>query len=545
MTLRNIEFDKGGRVIAVVMMICSATWAATACGAESTPAPAGSGGTAAPATQGEPFDVWEFDVEGNTILKTEDVERAVYPFLGPKRGLGAVQQARKALEATYRKHGYPTVLVSIPEQEVKQGLVHLKVTEGRVARVHVTGSRYHLPSTIKKEVPSLAAGEVPYLPAVQKQLGELNKESADRVVTPVLRPGRTPGTLEVELKVKDQLPLHGGLELNGRNSADTTRSRLNGSLRYNNLWQKQHMLALQYQTSPENTSEVQVFSGTYALPLGQEGDRLALYAIRSNSNVSTLGDTSVIGKGTIMGLRWVRPLPGGARTFHTLSLGLDYKHFDDNIVQGADQFDTPIRYWPLSVRYDATVRGDADLTSFGVGATFALRSLGSNQTQFSAKRTNSQSNFFYLRGNVRTTHQLPHGWQLQARLAGQLANSPLISNEEFSAGGADSVRGYYESQALGDDGVSGSVEVYTPKLLTRDWLQGVRVLAFYDAAALRVQQPLPGQISHYSLAGAGFGVRFQAWKHVNGALDWARALKSVGTVKSGDQRVHFRMSYDF
>jgi len=510
-------------------------------GAESTPASADGGA----AKQAGPFDVWEYDVEGNTLLKNQEVERAVYPFLGPKRGLPAVQQARKALQAVYRKHGYPTVLVSIPQQEVKQGLVRLNVTEGRVSRVRVTGSRYHLPSNIKKEVPSLATGEVPYLPAVQKQLGELNKESPDRVVTPVLRPGRTPGTLEVELKVKDQLPLHGSLELNGRNSVDTTRSRLNGSLRYNNLWQKEHMLALQYQTSPQNTSEVQVFSGTYALPLGKGGDRLALYAIRSNSNVSTLGDTSVIGKGTILGMRWVRPLPGSDHAFHTLSLGIDYKHFNDSVVQGADQFSTPISYWPLSARYDTTLRNGADLTQMGIGATFALRSLGSRQSEFSDKRSNSQSNFFYLRGDVHTTHQLPHGWQLQARLAGQLANSPLISNEEISAGGADSVRGYYESQALGDDGVSGSVEVYTPKLVTRDWLQGVRALAFYDAATLRVQQPLAGQIARYKLAGAGLGLRFQAWKHMNGALDWAWALKDVGTVKSGDQRVHFSMSYDF
>ena len=113
------------------------------------------------------FDIWEYRVAGNTRLKTTRVERTVYPFLGPKRGLDAVEQARAALEKAYRTAGYPTVFVDIPEQNITGGVVTLQVTEGRVDRLRITGAKYHSPRQIREEVPSLAQGEVPHLPEVK------------------------------------------------------------------------------------------------------------------------------------------------------------------------------------------------------------------------------------------------------------------------------------------------------------------------------------------------------------------------------------------
>ena len=80
----------------------------------------------------------------------------------------------------------------------------------------------------------------------------LAQETSDRTVTPVFRAGSTPGAMEVELKVKDELPVHGSVEANGRNTEGTTRLRLVNSIRYDNLWQKFHSASLQYQVSPQD-----------------------------------------------------------------------------------------------------------------------------------------------------------------------------------------------------------------------------------------------------------------------------------------------------
>ena len=115
---------------------------------------------------------------------------------------------------------------------------------------HVTGSRYFSLEKIKAKAPSLAEGKVPNFNGVQRDLLALNRHP-DRQVTPTIRPGAEPGTFDVDLTVKDKLPLHGSLELNNRNSPDTTSLRLNGAISYSNLWQAGHTLGLSFQIAPE------------------------------------------------------------------------------------------------------------------------------------------------------------------------------------------------------------------------------------------------------------------------------------------------------
>lgn len=496
------------------------------------------------------FDIWEYRVEGNSLLDPIRIERTVYPFLGPGKGLQEVESARQALEREFRLAGYPTVLVDIPEQDVVDGVIQLKVTEGKVDRLRISGSRYYSLGRIRSGVPALAQGVVPHLPSVRQQLGELSQESADRAITPVMRPGRTPGTLEVELKVKDELPLHGSLEINGRNSASTSRTRLVGSLRYDNLWQKFHSASLQYQLSPEKTDEVQVLAGTYVLPLGQSRNRLALYAIHSESasEIASAGALSVIGEGDIVGVRAVVPLEGGEDYFHSITLGADYKDFKEGVVlTGADTLNTPISYMPFSIRYDGSLRSGQTGTSFGIGATFGIRGIVGEQMEFENKRIYSRSNFFHLSGDLKHQRPLSGGYTLAGRLSGQLADSPLISNEQYGAGGAESVRGYYESQVLGDDGITGSMELQTPHLGRDGWeaLNSLRAHLFVDGAYLRVRKPLPGNAASYDLASTGLGMRLKAWGHLGAEVDVAYPLYAQGKVAEGDTRVHFRVITEF
>ncbi len=233
------------------------------------------------------FDLFELQVDGNTVLDNGLIEKTLYPFLGKNKSVDDVEKARQTLEATYKDKGYPTVLVEIPEQDVLEGLVRLNVVEGSVERLKVTGSRYFYLGKITEKVPALAAGKVPYMPAVQEQISALGKESPDRQVTPVFRAGSTPGKTEIELKVKDELPLHGSVEINGRNSEYTSRSRVIGSIRYDNLWQSFHSASLQYQVSPENPDEVDVWSGTYVLPTGWRDSAILIMKILSKSNGCT------------------------------------------------------------------------------------------------------------------------------------------------------------------------------------------------------------------------------------------------------------------
>jgi hemolysin activation/secretion protein len=493
------------------------------------------------------FNVMEYQVAGNTVLPNLAIEEAVYPWLGESKTIDDIDHARASLEQAYRDAGYLTVLVDIPEQQVEGGIVTLQVTEGKVARTRVVGSHYFSQGRILAKTPELAEGSVPYFPDMQKQIASVNT-TADRRVTPVLKPGKTPGTIEVDLKVDDKLPVHGSLELNNRYSANTSPLRLSGMVRYDNLWQREHSFALQYQIAPEDVAQSNVLSGTYVMPLGTRGDMLALYAVRSRSNVAALGNLSVLGSGNIYGVREIMPLPSRANLFHSFSLGADYKDFQENLVlQGADSLKTPISYLSFVLGYSATLQNASSQTQANINVNFAPRGLGNTTQEFDNKRYKAQPNYVYLKADVTHTRKLFDDYSLITKLGGQLSDMPLVSNEQYGAGGAESVRGYLESEALGDNAVLGSLEVHTPSYARQ--LPGsfdeLYLLAFTEGAVLRILDPLPQQDSSFVLSSAGIGVRRKALQHLTSALDVAWPLKSTVNTRSGEPRVHFKLFYEF
>lgn len=507
--------------------------------------PMPSSASAAPPEENAAFDIMEYRIEGNTVLPKGKIEETVYPFLGEAKTVEDAEQARAALEKAFHDAGYLTVLVNIPEQKVDSGVVLLEVQEGQVEKLRVVGSRYYSLGAIKDRVPELAEGHVPYFPAMQKQMASINS-TPDRQVAPVLRPGKSPGKVEVDLKVQDSLPFHGSIELNNRYSANTTHTRLNGSMRYDNLWQRDHSISISFQLTPENTDETKVLSATYLIPTG--GDYWALYGVLSKSNVSAVGDVSVIGNGNIFGLRYIHPLPALETFSHSLTLGMDYKDFQETTaLLGGDSATTPIAYTPFYIGYDSTLEGERSTTQMNLGVTFSLRGFGNDVQEFADKRYLAKPDFAYVRADLKHTQQLFLGWKLFMNVTGQLSNGLLISNEQFAVGGADTVRGYLESNSLGDQGTTGKLELRTPSLakFISDQIGDLHALAFYDAGYVRIREPLPSQTEKFNLASAGVGLHLKGWNGLSGALDYARALHTAGQVNEGDDRLHLSVGYDW
>jgi hemolysin activation/secretion protein len=507
------------------------------------------------------FDVFEFRVEGTTLLPAATVEKAVYGHLGEKKTIADVEQAREALEAAYHAAGYLTVLVSIPQQKVDAGVVRLQVTEAPVERLRVVESRYFSLGAIKAGVPELAEGHVPNFPQMQDELAALNR-NGDRRISPVLRPGRVPGTVEVDLKVEDKLPLHGSVDLNNRYSPDTTPTRMNASLRWDNLWEMQHSLGLTLQTVPENPNENRVLSANYSIPL-PSGNYLAFYGVNSDSDVSPEGTLNVLGKGSILGARYILPLRGEADFFHTATLGVDYKDFRQSVnLVGSGGFNTPITYIPFTLGWDGNwlgtktlwgksagngERGSERNTKLGISANFDVRGLINNEQQFADKRYKGRPGYFFLRGSASNSDKASgNGWDLGGRLNWQYAFEPLISNEQFTVGGVETVRGYLESAASGDSGIVGTVELSTPNFAPQLGASAgdARLVAFYDAASVSVLSPLTAQ-DQFTLSGAGLGLRLKAPGGASAAMDWAVALEDLGKIKRGDSAFYFKLAYDW
>jgi hemolysin activation/secretion protein len=491
------------------------------------------------------FDVWEFAVEGNTVLSIPAVERAVYPYLGERRTIRDVEAAQAALQKAYREAGYQTVQVEIPEQKVEDGVVRLRVVEGRLEQVRVVGARYYSQGRILAQVPSLQPGGVPRLNEVQKELGQLSAGDNLRVL-PVLRPGARFGTTEVDLNVQDKLPLTAGLEINNYYSPNTTQLRALANVRYDNLWQLQHSAGLQYQISPQDPSEVKVFSASYFAPV--YGDYVGGYYVKSDSNVAAVGDLTVLGKGQILGLRWIKPLKASGSYTQSLTLGVDYKDFDENVNQpGTSGIATPVKYLPLMASYSGSLTGKRGVTSFSTGVELGTRVTFNNDDEFSNKRFDAQSDFFIFKWDVQRTQNLSNLLTLVGRFDGQVADQPLINNEQYAAGGANNVRGYLEAEALGDNAVHGGVEVRVTPASAKSWarLDYFDIHVFAEGAYLTIREPLPSQPSSSYLVSAGVGLRARALLALAVEFDVGVPLKSTSYTSAGDPRVQFSASYQY
>lgn len=498
----------------------------------------------APATAASPapaarFDVHEYRVLGNSVLSNRDIESVLYPLLGDRKSIDDVQIARTALEKAYHDHGFATVLVDIPEQDVTNDIIRLKVTEGRLNTVHIGGARYFSEGRILAAIPAATPGAVPNVTALQHQLDAVNVQASDRSVIPVLKAGPTPGTVDLALNVNDHLPVHGSVELNNQNTPQTRVLRLIGNLSYNNLFQSFDSLSAQYQAAPQEISQVNVLAINYSFGAPPGRLRPSLYFINSNSNVPTVGTVGVLGAGQIFGSRFTWPLGDALIPAHSITFGIDYKHFRETIgLEGSPAVITPISYVNLSLGYSGLWSSNWWQGSLGTTANFGPRGVPNNPQTFADKRYRGRPNYSYLKIDASWMAQLPKGFQLLLRANGQFAPVPLITNEDYTISGADGVRGYMEAEVLADTGYKGSIQLQTP-LVTWGKKQLGDLFMFFDAGRTDFVDPLPGEPQTTELRSWGTGLHLRPGQPINGLLTWADPLADGPNTHRGDWRVLF------
>lgn len=504
------------------------------------------------------FAVREYRVLGNTVLAPVDIEHVLYPRLGENKSIADVEQARVALEEHYHEVGYGTVFVDIPEQQIEDGIVRLKVTEGRIARLRVTGAHYFSGRIIKGALPEAAEGKVPQLPELQAQLTALNTETSDRVATPVLKPGADPGTVQLTLNVKEQLPLHASLAVNNQYSADTSPLRAIATLNYDQMFGRLDSLSLGYQSSPQQRREVDVWIASYIASLPHGAGKLTASFIRSNSNVGVAGDAganiSVLGKGKIYGLHWQSAPSVSPQSLYQFNAGVDYKDYTESVFSD-DLLLTPIGYFNFSVGQNSAWRFANQQFVLGTSANFGVRGFGNNTDEFEVKRYKGVPNYFLIRGDTSYTQRMPWDSSLRLRIGGQYAVDSIITNEQYSIAGSSGVRGYLESEQLGDVGVRGTLEFGSPTWNLVDGSSSIDGFAFYDHGWMKRNNPLPErdpvtheivgylEARHATLRSVGLGLNVSMFsRHLEGSLAWAYPLKDsgiAGGTGSGDSRVLF------
>lgn len=537
---------------------------------------------AAEALQTVRFAVTTFLVEGNTILEQAKIDGLLESFKGGERQMKDVEQARVELEKLYHTAGYPTVLVNLPEQTIENGVVRLQVVEGHLLSITVTGNEYYSWSNIRGKMPSLTPGTLIYEPTFVKELAAVNG-NPDLNVAPVLKPGEVPGTVDLELKVKDRLPVHGKLEADNKGPITTPRERMVAEIQHTNLFGGDEILTVNTVQTPTDVGAVQNYGMSFVYPVIWPSHLLAVYASKSKSTsvlagaaitVGGAADVGISGNATIAGARYIFPLFQGGGNTHQVSVGFDYKRLEKTSATfpdgGTAVVLSPIQYTPVSIGYNGFYPDTLGMTkAFFTAKGYAAGMIsGGSKKDFAGdpndlfnhpgNRAGSTGTFAVLQGGLDRLQPLPEDFSLNLHVDGQWASQPLIPAEQYFAGGMDSVRGYLTYEAIGDHAIRGRAELTTPEVLTipvdriwqrrksSDYTLRVRFAAFYDAAKIWVAQAPLGQTSQFFLQGTGFGIRVKFPKDIGQLmLDSGWALRDTLNTQRGSNFVHFSVGLMF
>jgi hemolysin activation/secretion protein len=241
--------------------------------------PAAAGNAAArAATNALPhFVVDSYQVLGNTLLPEEAIKAIFDRHTGTNVGFEDVSAGIKELKAEYHARGYDTIDVTIPQQRITNNVFKIQVFEGRLMEIIVKGNRYFSSNNVMRALPSLKTNIYLNSKVFQPELDRANANQ-DRQIYPEIQAGPETNTSALVLGVKDRLPLHVKVEANDQSSPGTPEMRLNTSAVYNNLWQLNHSLGVQYSFSEENYKDgnqwdfydrplVANYSAFYRMPL--------------------------------------------------------------------------------------------------------------------------------------------------------------------------------------------------------------------------------------------------------------------------------------
>jgi len=479
------------------------------------------------AADGSRFTITRYTIDGNTLLKPTAIDALLQPYTGTKKSLATVKQAASVLQEAYQHAGYSTVKVSVPTQTLEQDSVVLKVHEATIRTVTFEPGAFHDAANLAFSLPALKQGQTPNMTAITTELQIANENPAKQTDV-VLVPSTDGAVVQAKVKTSDEKPWKLVLDADNTGDHSTGMFRVGGAAQYANLFNRDQVLTAQYITSPDHVDAVKIFGLGYRIPLYSLNGVVDVVGGYSEVNDGKLNDLfNVSGKGTVVGVKYAQYLPRSANFTQKIVAGIDYRAYDSTVVlDGTTNSLIPsITIHPFSISYVGEWQRDSHSLSFYLGSYHNAFGDG-DRTAFKEIRSGAPADYTFINGGIDYRRSLVQDWQLRLAANGQYSFNPLIPQEQFGIGGAQSVRGLYERAVLGDSGYFATIELYAPDVASlAKWNKvQVRPLVFFDEGTVSRTNVLVGEQSHDTEASIGGGLRFSYGSNVNLRLDAAHVL---------------------
>lgn len=400
--------------------------------------------------EGIAIDVKEFRFRGNRVIASARLEEALAAFRGRRLATEDLESLRRRLSDVYLAEGYVASGATIPDQEVEDGILHIDIVEGRLTDIQVTGdTRYRQSFLADRLHPQ--ADQPPRLADLQQRMQLLLQNPQIARIDAALLPGAAAGEATLRLQVVEHPHFTVGAEFGNTRSPAVGGHRFETSLAARNLSGYGETTALRLGDTRGGGDGALRF----ALPVAADDSSLMLRTERDRATIveAPFNRLDISGRTETRELAFLHPLerhPGGERS---LSVGLLWRDSRTYLLGSPFSFtagaqDGRSASTSLRLAYEWLQRGTDSAISGRLGLASGFLGFGATRNTDGSP----DSRFQLLHGQLNWAGRDPDGENL-LRATVQLANRPLLATEKFALGGADTLRGYLENLALGDNGV--------------------------------------------------------------------------------------------
>ena len=485
---------------------------------------------------------------GNTVFSQEELEATTTAFLNREIRASDVEAIRRKVSQYYADHGYINSGAVLESQSLAEGVLKLTIIEGRLTEVRQRGQERLQEAYIRDRL-IVGSGEPLNITDLQDSYRLLLGDRLIQRLNGQLLPGNRPGEAILDVNVTRSRPYQLYF------SADDYQTPAVGEYTGRMGGWVDNLLTL------GERIDAQFIASGGALGYNT-GINLPLNALDTRFNFRYSDVTSNIIEQPINTLNianHVIGFDGGLshpvyRTFtDELALGVNFvvrqnrTMVDDACFGvegiGIDSCETQVTVLRMSQHFSH--RGDSNGLVFWSTFNVGLDALGATVNDPGLQ---SGQFFSWLGQSMFSQRLLENGTHLVVKANIQLSDSPLLSLERYSIGGAYTVRGYRENTYVRDNGFNTSVELHYP-IYNGDTNEknSLNLVPFWDygGAWNNETNELGPQATDY-LFSTGIGFNWQ-YDRFSADFYWAHAFTPIRNPRLSahsiqDDGIHFRVN---
>ena len=492
--------------------------------------------------------VRRFRFTGNTVFSTAQLDRLSAAYLNRPVSFSDLERVRDAISRLYISRGYSTSGAYIPMQESNDGVVEIRVLEGRLAAIKIDiQGRLH-PSYLRSRLQRAGAG-VLNVPRLLEALRLLQANPLIKTINANLSASPEPGFSMLQVKAVSNRSFEAAAAMDNGRNPQAGSFRRGVDLAETNLLGHADALSAIYRNS-DGSNDVLV---SYQVPLNSSDLMLTASYRRLNSWIveaplNVLNITSQYEQ-IFAGLR--QPIFRRLNEEFGLGLNINKQNNKGLFLQGLP-FPTrgvdpngESRVTTLSFSQDWTHRSSIDVLALRSEIALGLNGLDTTTPyDYGLDPSSPEPGFLLWRSDGQYVRQLAKDTLLVARTRVQVSADPLPPVEQFGLGGLGSVEGYQTNSLLTDSGLFGSVELAVPILR---WSQAKGLLQLVPFAAIGYGWDFGGPQPDVNLLySVGMGLQLRLGDQFYGRVDYGQRLGPTPYLisnSSQDQAILFSVRY--